>query len=83
MENRLTLINQENLSISGIKKANVISETSVVLEMENSILQISGNSMEVKKLDVESGNIEISGKIYYIKFSGAKEKLSLFKKIFK
>ena len=35
MENRLTLINQENLSISGIKKANVISETSVVLEMEN------------------------------------------------
>ena len=60
MENRLTLINQENLSISGIKKANVISETSVVLEMENSILQISGNSMEVKKLDVESGNIEIS-----------------------
>ena len=82
MENRLTLINQENLSISGIK-ANVISETSVVLEMENSILQISGNSMEVKKLDVESGNIEISGKIYCIKFSGAKEKLSLFKKIFK
>ena len=83
MENRLTLINQENLSISGIKKANVISETSVVLEMENSILQISGNSMEVKKLDVESGNIEISGKIYCIKFYGAKEKLSLFKKIFK
>ena len=39
--------------------------------------------MEVKKLDVESGNIEISGKIYCIKFSGAKEKLSLFKKIFK
>lgn len=83
MENILTLINQENLSISGIKKANVISETSVVLEMENSILQISGNSMEVKKLDVESGKIEISGKIYCIKFSGAKEKLSLFKKIFK
>lgn len=83
MANKLTLINQENLSISGIKKANVISETSVVLEMENSILQISGNSMEVKKLDVESGNIEIAGKIYGIKFSGAKEKLSLFKKIFK
>ncbi len=83
MENRITLINQENLSVSGIKKALIISETAIAVEVENSVLQIAGNNMEVKKLDVESGNLEVFGKIYSLKFTGQKEKFNLFKKIFK
>lgn len=83
MENRITLINQENLSVSGIKKALIVSETAIAVEVENSVLQIAGNNMEVKKLDVESGNLEVFGKIYSLKFAGQKEKFNLFKKIFK
>lgn len=83
MENRITLFNQENLSISGIKKTHVVSESSIVVEVENSVLQIAGNNMEVRKLDVESGILEVNGKIVGLKFSGPKEKFNLFKKIFK
>lgn len=83
MENKLTLINQNNLTLTGIKKANVISETGISAELENCAVQISGSAMEVKKLDVESGVLEIDGKINLIKFVSAKEKLGLLKRIFK
>lgn len=83
MENKLTLINQTNLTITGIKKAIVISETALALELDSTSLQISGSSMEVKKLDVESGILEVEGKINLIKYVGVKEKINLFKRIFK
>lgn len=83
MENKIILTNQENLSVSGIKKAHVVSETSIVVEVDNSTLQVLGTGMEVKKLDVESGILEVDGKIVGLKFSGPKEKFNLFKKIFK
>lgn len=83
MENKLSLINQTNLSVTGIKKAIVVSETALALELENKTLQITGKNMEVKKLDVETGILEVVGVIDTIKYVGQKEKLSLFKRIFK
>lgn len=83
MENKIILINQTSLSVSGIKKACVVSETAISLELETNTLQIFGSEMEVKKLDVESGILEVSGKILAIKFVESKEKLGLFKRIFK
>lgn len=83
MENRLILINQTNLTITGIKKAVGISETALALELENTSLQVSGSGMDVKKLDIESGILEVNGKIHSIKYIGVKEKLNLFKRIFK
>ena len=83
MENKLSLINQTNLSVTGIKKAIVVSETALALELENKTLQITGKNMEVKKLDVETGVLEVVGVIDTIKYVVQKEKLSLFKRIFK
>ncbi|MGN0748687.1 MAG: YabP/YqfC family sporulation protein [Christensenellales bacterium] len=83
MENKLTLINQTNLTVTGIKKAIIVSETALALELENKTLQISGKNMEVKKLDVETGILEVNGIIDSIKYVGSKEKINLFKRIFK
>lgn len=83
MENKISLLNRKDLTISGIKKAIVLSETSLALELENSLLQISGKNMEVKKLDVESGFLVVEGQIDGFKFSSPKEKTGFFKKIFK
>lgn len=83
MENKLTLINQNNLTITGIKKAVVLSENALALELENSNLQVVGKNMEVQKLDVESGVLIVNGNINTIKYIGQKEKVGLFKRIFK
>lgn len=83
MENKLILTNQANLTISGIKRAVTLNESSIYLELENTSVQILGNNMEVKKLDVESGILEVLGKINQIKYISVKEKTNLLKKIFK
>ncbi len=83
MENKLTLVNQSFLSLTGIKKALIVSETALSLELENNQIQIIGSQMEVKKLDVEAGLLEVVGKINNIKYVEAREKINIIKRIFK
>ncbi len=82
-DNKIILINQQNLTITGIKKVLAVSEISISLLIESSTLHISGEKMEVKKLDVESGLLEVEGKVNGLKFFTAREKLNFFKRIFK
>ena len=83
MDNKLILLNQTCLTLTGIKKAITLNETSLHLELENNSVQILGSNMEVKKLDVEAGVLEVVGTISQIKYVFAKEKLSVLKRIFK
>lgn len=83
MENKIYLINRKNLNISGITKVIEISEENISVQVDNSVLNIAGEGMEVKKLDVESGNLEVEGLINSIKYIDKKEKISLIKRIFK
>ena len=71
------------MTITGIKKAAALSENSLTLQLENQTLNVLGSGMEVKKLDVEAGVLEVGGKISSIKYVGPKEKVGLVKRIFK
>ncbi|MBO4412432.1 MAG: hypothetical protein J5779_00230 [Clostridia bacterium] len=83
MENKITLINRKNLNLFGISKVFAINEDSAQLQIDNSILTILGKNMEVKKLDIENGILELEGLINAIKYTDKKEKTSFIKKIFK
>lgn len=82
-DNKLILVNRKNLTITGIKKVLAVSESALSLLLDSSNLNVLGEGMEVKKLDVESGIIEVEGKINNIKYLAPKEKQSVLKKIFK
>lgn len=82
-DNKIILVNQKNLTITGIKKVLGVSETSISLSLDNSAMVISGENMEVKKIDVESGIMEVDGKVICIKYLIKREKINLFKRIFK
>jgi sporulation protein YabP len=82
-ENKLILIGQRNLTISGIKKMLAVSESSISLQLENTAMNVAGEKMEVRKLDVEAGILEVEGKITNIKYISAREKVGLIKRIFK
>jgi sporulation protein YabP len=83
MDNKLILIDQKNLTITGIKNVIAVSNSNISLNLDSSALQILGEGMEVKKLDVESGLLEVEGKITSIKYMNSKEKIGFFKRIFK
>ena len=83
VESKISLINRKNLSLFGISKVYMVNEDSAQLQVENSILTILGKNMEIKKLDIENGVLEIEGLINVIKYTDKKEKTSFIRKIFK
>lgn len=83
MDNKVVLNARKNLSILGITKVILANESTLNLEMENCAMIVQGENMEVKKLDVQNGNLEVEGIINLIKYIGKKEKTGIFKRIFK
>lgn len=82
-ENKIVLNDRKNLFITGIKKVVSVSPDALFMELESSELCVYGDNMEVKKLDVENGTLEVEGKIDNIKYQNKKEKMGLIRKIFK
>lgn len=83
MDNKLIFINRKNLSITGIEKVVGISDSELLVEVDGVALSIQGSDMEVKKLDVESGVLEIEGLINSMKYFDKKQKVNFIKRIFK
>ena len=54
MENKLILINQSHLTITGIKKAAALSENSLTLQLENQTLNVCSKTEETRCLRVAS-----------------------------
>lgn len=79
---KLTLVNQNQLSLTGISK--VISNTEKIIELviNSQTVCIEGEKLTVKKLDVENGILEAEGMVTAIKYSHAKRKDSFFKRVF-
>ena len=83
MENRILMVNRATLEITGIKKVNGASAAHLELILDNTSLLVTGENMEVRKLDVEAGVIEVTGRIDTIKYADKKEKGSFIKRILK
>ena len=82
-EQLIILSNKKNLSVSGTNKIISLKPELIQLDTINGGLIISGNNLELIKLDNSSTNAEISGNINCIKFTEEKNKESIFRKIFK
>ncbi len=84
MNECITLQNYEKIEISGAKKIVSATSNQAVVETENKCIVLSGNNIEVTKLDLDNGIVSLSGTFSNIKFSVANgQKPSLFKRIFK
>ena len=81
-ESKLTLINRNNLAISGVEKVIGANETCVHLVVSGDNMCVEGVNLHVSKLDVEQGVIVLDGVVSSIRYSNGK-KQNLFKKMFK
>ncbi len=74
----------EILQIKGATKVASSTPTQAVVEMSGSAVVLSGNGIEVKKLNLEENEVHLQGKFQNIKFSeSVASKGSFLKRIFK
>lgn len=80
---KLLHLEGESLLLQGVTKVISSSQTQAVLQCGENVIVLTGNNIEVKKLELESGEVCLQGNFVNIKLSAQKEKQPLLKRIFK
>jgi len=83
MEHSLALNKRTNLSLTGIKKVKSAEPTTVVAEIENGAIVVSGNGLAVETLDVKGGTMTLVGMVNAIKYTNKSAKSFSLKNMFK
>ncbi len=87
MENEkteLTLVNRIKLNVNGVKKIKSSEPEQIVLILTNCSMVIAGVNLFVMTASIQSGEVEITGMINSIKYTGTNEKKKFsFKNLFR
>ena len=75
--------NRENLSISGIKSVENFDENMIILQSEMGELTIKGEKLHIAKMDIDTGDMRITGNIFGLIYNETSKGTSVFKRIFK
>ncbi|MDI6812117.1 MAG: sporulation protein YabP [Desulfitobacteriaceae bacterium] len=83
---RLVLQDRGNITITGVVKIQTVDPKEIVLDTEQGMLNIKGEKLEIKQLDLQNGSLEINGHVdalVYLRQSQGGSRGSLLGKIFK
>ena len=81
-EHTLTLTNRNHLNITGVEKMISVKPDLVQLKSVSGDIVITGQNIEVTKLDLSERNLSLNGKFDSVKYL-ENNKTPLLKKIFK
>ena len=82
-DNTITLANRSKITITGVTKVVSISPSAIDLVAYGSGLVVLGSDILVTKLNVETGDIEATGRFDAIRYSNTNSKSNFIKRIFK
>ncbi len=82
-EQTICLVNKSELSVTGTNKIVSLKPDLIQLDTVYGGVVITGENLELTKLDNQNSKAEISGSVDSIKFFTAKSKEHFFRKIFK
>lgn len=83
VDSQVTLNNRKILNVTGVEKVYETNETKLQLKVAGSNLLITGQMLNITRLDVEAGVVQVEGTINELKYTNVAEKGNLFKKLFK
>ena len=69
------------LNITGVQKVESSTKTQFVCDLNGKTIVVCGKNLHIKKLDLQTGVVEIEGEIDSIKYQSGKK--SFWKRIFK
>lgn len=74
IEQKITLLNREKLTVTGVTDVDAFDENKIVLYTDDDTILIEGNNLHLQKLDIADGDLIINGEICAFSFSGKGEK---------
>lgn len=77
---------RKKMSISAVEEVSSFSDTGVTLTTSLGVLTVKGAGLHVNRLSIETGDVDIDGKIDSVSYSASTEKnptAGLFGKLFK
>ena len=80
---KLLHLEGESLILQGVTKVISSSQSQTVLQCGEQVIVLTGNNIEVKKLELETGDVCLQGNFSNIKLSAKSEKQPFLKRIFK
>ena len=83
LKRKHTLSIAEKITVSGIENVITISEKMVELKLPDRFLTLSGFGFTPIHIDIEQGNVVLTGDVISLKYSGKADKESFIKKLFK
>ncbi|MBO5370745.1 MAG: sporulation protein YabP [Clostridia bacterium] len=84
LPHNIIMENRSKISISGVENAESYNETEIILHTSKGILIIRGEGLNLSKLNLDSGEITVNGRIAMLEYAQPKQSgTSFFGKIFK
>ena len=77
------LENREKITISGINEVKNFDEDIINLSTQLGELTIKGENLHISKMDIDIGNLSVSGNFYGLIYNETSNSNSFFKRIFK
>lgn len=79
----LIMENRSNLSMSGVEKVINFDDSIIVLNTQMGEMTVKGESLHISKMDVDTGDLSIKGKIYGLIYNETTHGNSVIKRLFK
>ncbi len=73
LPHNIIMENRSKISISGVENAESYNESEVVLHTSKGILMIKGEGMNLSKLNLDSGEITVNGRIVLLEYAEPKK----------
>ena len=82
-EHAVTLVDRKRLSLTGVEDVDCFNEQIVVLRTAQGALTIAGTGLNVARLSLEEGCVDIDGEVDALEYSGVRRKGGLLGRLFR
>lgn len=79
----VTIENRNDMTLTGVSEVVNFSDTAVELITSMGGLNIKGKSLNISRLNTDTGELSVSGEICSVTYAGIKKKAPLFEGLFK
>ena len=84
LPHNIIMENRSKISISGVENAESYNESEIILHTSKGVLIIRGEAMNLSKLNLDSGEITVNGRITVLEYAEPRQSSgSLLSRLFK
>ena len=82
-DHQIVLVDRKRAEITGVEDVDCFNEQIVVLRTPIGMLTITGAALNISRLNLEDGRVEIDGEFDAMEYSGGKKKSGLLSRLFR